>query len=84
MVKHKDLQQQLVDTKLHQAQELLKESEERHDREKDFVIIHVTGTYKKKSIHLLLYINVTVKDPLPLSDSPSPAAERSRGVSKDV
>lgn len=38
MVKHKDLQQQLVDAKLHQAQELLKESEERHDREKDFVM----------------------------------------------
>nr|XP_057903172.1 alpha-taxilin isoform X2 [Doryrhamphus excisus] len=38
MVKHKDLQQQLVDTKLHQAQELLKESEERHDREKDFLL----------------------------------------------
>lgn len=37
VVKHKDLQQQLVDAKLHQAQELLKESEERHDREKDFV-----------------------------------------------
>lgn len=40
VVKHKDLQQQLVDAKLHQAQELLKESEERHDREKEFVIIH--------------------------------------------
>lgn len=39
MVKHKDLQQQLVDAKLHQAQELLKESEDRHEREKDFVII---------------------------------------------
>lgn len=37
VVKHKDLQQQLVDAKLNQAQELLKESEERHDREKDFV-----------------------------------------------
>ena len=35
--KHKDLQQQLVDAKLHQAQELLKESEDRHQREKDFV-----------------------------------------------
>lgn len=40
MVKHKDLQQQLVDAKLHQVQELLKESEERHDREKEFVIIN--------------------------------------------
>lgn len=37
-VKHKDLQQQLVDAKLHQAQELLNESEERHEREKEFVI----------------------------------------------
>lgn len=37
VVKQKDLQQQLVDAKLHQAQELLKESEERHDREKEFV-----------------------------------------------
>lgn len=35
--KHKDLQQQLVDAKLQQAQELLKEAEERHQREKDFV-----------------------------------------------
>ncbi|MGH0183754.1 UNVERIFIED_CONTAM: hypothetical protein FKN15_012727 [Acipenser sinensis] len=34
--KHKDLQQQLVDAKLQQAQELLKESEDRHQREKDF------------------------------------------------
>lgn len=38
VVKHKDLQQQLVDAKLHQAQELLNESEERHEREKEFVI----------------------------------------------
>lgn len=35
--KHKDLQQQLVDAKLQQAQELLLESEDRHHREKDFV-----------------------------------------------
>ena len=35
--KHKDLQQQLVDAKLQQAQEMLKEAEERHQREKDFV-----------------------------------------------
>ncbi|XP_068603281.1 alpha-taxilin [Brachionichthys hirsutus] len=38
VVKHKDLQQQLVDAKLHQAQELLKESEERHEREKEFLL----------------------------------------------
>lgn len=37
-VKHKDLQQQLVDAKLHQAQELLNESEERHEREKEFLL----------------------------------------------
>ncbi|XP_029427733.1 alpha-taxilin [Rhinatrema bivittatum] len=36
--KHKDLQQQLVDAKLQQAQEMLKESEERHQREKDFLL----------------------------------------------
>lgn len=35
--KHKDLQQQLVDAKLQQTQEMLKEAEERHQREKDFV-----------------------------------------------
>lgn len=45
VVKHKDLQQQLVDAKLHQAQELLKESEERHDREKDFVGTSSESTY---------------------------------------
>ncbi|XP_058534225.1 alpha-taxilin isoform X2 [Ochotona princeps] len=36
--KHKDLQQQLVDAKLQQAQEMLKEAEERHQREKDFLL----------------------------------------------
>ncbi|XP_067317668.1 alpha-taxilin-like isoform X2 [Anolis sagrei] len=36
--KHKDLQQQLVDAKLHQAQEMLKKAEERHQREKDFLL----------------------------------------------
>lgn len=83
MVKHKDLQQQLVDTKLHQAQELLKESEERHDREKDFVSIHFTGRHIQKT-QSPLYMNVTIIYHLPSSDSPSPAAERSCGVSKDV
>ncbi|XP_077446333.1 alpha-taxilin isoform X2 [Stigmatopora argus] len=38
VVKHKDLQQQLVDTKLQQAAELLKESEERHNTEKHFLL----------------------------------------------
>lgn len=37
--KHKDLQQQLVDAKLLQAQEMLKEAEDRHQREKDFVSV---------------------------------------------
>nr|XP_028595013.1 alpha-taxilin-like isoform X1 [Podarcis muralis]XP_028595014.1 alpha-taxilin-like isoform X1 [Podarcis muralis]XP_028595015.1 alpha-taxilin-like isoform X1 [Podarcis muralis] len=36
--KHKDLQQQLVDAKLQQAQEMLKEAEDRHQREKDFLL----------------------------------------------
>ncbi|KAL1773327.1 alpha-taxilin [Sigmodon hispidus] len=36
--KHKDLQQQLVDAKLQQAQEMLKEAEERHQREKEFLL----------------------------------------------
>uniref|UniRef100_A0AAZ3SPS9 Taxilin alpha n=1 Tax=Oncorhynchus tshawytscha TaxID=74940 RepID=A0AAZ3SPS9_ONCTS len=38
--KHKDLQQQLVDAKLQQAQELLLESEDRHHREKDFLSLY--------------------------------------------
>lgn len=41
--KHKDLQQQLVDAKLQQAQEMLKEAEERHQREKDFVRLGPRG-----------------------------------------
>lgn len=41
--KHKDLQQQLVDAKLQQAQEMLKEAEERHQREKDFVRLRPQG-----------------------------------------
>lgn len=41
--KHKDLQQQLVDAKLQQAQEMLKEAEERHQREKDFVRLRLWG-----------------------------------------
>ena len=43
-MKHKELQQQLVDAKLHQAHELLKQSEERHEREKDFVSLEHTHT----------------------------------------
>ncbi|XP_069032450.1 alpha-taxilin [Embiotoca jacksoni] len=58
VVKHKDLQQQLVDAKLHQAQELLKESEERHDREKDFLLKEAVESQrmcelmKQQEVHL--------------------------------
>uniref|UniRef100_A0AAZ3RRE6 Taxilin alpha n=1 Tax=Oncorhynchus tshawytscha TaxID=74940 RepID=A0AAZ3RRE6_ONCTS len=38
--KHKELQQQLVDAKLHQSQGLLIESEDRHHREKDFLSLY--------------------------------------------
>lgn len=48
VVKQKDLQQQLVDAKLHQAQELLKDSEDRHDREKEFVMS--TSVQRKPSV----------------------------------
>lgn len=41
MFKQKDLQQQLVDAKLHQAQGLLKDSEDRHQKEKDFVSFYI-------------------------------------------
>ncbi|XP_078413601.1 beta-taxilin [Cetorhinus maximus] len=36
--KHKDLQQQLMDAKLGQAQELMKEAVERHQREKEYLL----------------------------------------------
>ncbi|KAM6899273.1 alpha-taxilin isoform 1-T1 [Xenentodon cancila] len=58
VVKHKDLQQQLVDAKLHQAQELLKESEERHEREKDFLLKEAVESQrmcelmKQQEVHL--------------------------------
>lgn len=76
VVKHKDLQQQLVDAKLHQAQELLKESEERHDKEKDFVIIFFTYAKKKNKLDLHMW-----RPGYCVSFS---AAERSGGVSKDL
>ncbi|XP_045154902.1 alpha-taxilin isoform X3 [Echinops telfairi] len=44
--KHKDLQQQLVDAKLQQAQEMLKEAEERHQREKDFLLKEAVESQK--------------------------------------
>ncbi|XP_041665530.1 alpha-taxilin isoform X2 [Cheilinus undulatus] len=58
VVKHKDLQQQLVDAKLQQAQELLKESEERHDKEKDFLLKEAVESQrmcelmKQQEVHL--------------------------------
>uniref|UniRef100_A0A8C9YST0 Taxilin alpha n=1 Tax=Sander lucioperca TaxID=283035 RepID=A0A8C9YST0_SANLU len=58
VVKHKDLQQQLVDAKLQQAQELLKESEERHDREKHFLLKEAVESQrmcelmKQQEVHL--------------------------------
>nr|XP_033791386.1 beta-taxilin [Geotrypetes seraphini] len=36
--KHRDIQQKLVDARLEQAQELIKEAEERHQREKDYLL----------------------------------------------
>lgn len=36
--KHRELQQKLVDVKLEQSQELMKEAEERHQREKEYVL----------------------------------------------
>ncbi|XP_048345539.1 beta-taxilin [Sphaerodactylus townsendi] len=36
--KHRELQQKLVDAKLEQSQELMKEAEERHQREKDYLL----------------------------------------------
>lgn len=73
VVKHKDLQQQLVDAKLQQAQELLKESEERHDREKEFV--SGTLTHSLTDISCLRAFTCCLC---------FLAAEGSRGVSEDV
>ncbi|KAL0961766.1 hypothetical protein UPYG_G00331450 [Umbra pygmaea] len=56
--KHKDLQQQLVDAKLHQAQEMLIESEDRHHREKDFLLKEAVESQrmcelmKQQEVHL--------------------------------
>ncbi|XP_053145594.1 beta-taxilin isoform X2 [Hemicordylus capensis] len=36
--KHRELQQQLVDAKLEQSQEMMKESEEQHQREKEYLL----------------------------------------------
>ncbi|XP_066529737.1 alpha-taxilin isoform X1 [Hoplias malabaricus] len=56
--KHKDLQQQLVDAKLHQAQALLKDSEERHQKEKEFLLKEAVESQrmyelmKQQEVHL--------------------------------
>uniref|UniRef100_A0AAR2KNM1 Taxilin alpha n=1 Tax=Pygocentrus nattereri TaxID=42514 RepID=A0AAR2KNM1_PYGNA len=56
--KHKDLQQQLVDAKLHQAQALLKDSEDRHQKEKEFLLKEAAESQrmyelmKQQEVHL--------------------------------
>nr|XP_055076228.1 alpha-taxilin [Misgurnus anguillicaudatus]XP_055076229.1 alpha-taxilin [Misgurnus anguillicaudatus] len=56
--KHKDLQQQLVDAKLHQAQTLLKDSEDRHQKEKEFLLKETAESQrmyelmKQQEVHL--------------------------------
>ncbi|RXN20291.1 alpha-taxilin-like protein [Labeo rohita] len=56
--KQKDLQQQLVDAKLHQAQGLLKDSEDRHQKEKDFLLKEAAESQrmyelmKQQEVHL--------------------------------
>lgn len=67
--KHKDLQQQLVDAKLQQAQEMLKEAEERHQREKDFVSLGAV----LRALRFLPCPSAEARSP------GSPRAERRRG-----
>lgn len=45
--KHKELQQQLMDTKLQRITEMMKEVEEKQQRERDFVSTHVPLLYAK-------------------------------------
>ncbi|XP_075395967.1 gamma-taxilin-like [Tenrec ecaudatus] len=45
--KHKDLEQKLVDAKLQQTRQLLKEIEERHQKERDFLLREVTESRHK-------------------------------------
>lgn len=84
VVKHKDLQQQLVDAKLHQAQELLKESEERHDREKEFVIRHQLTMLLQNTSIVLGPVGLHISEYCLSLSIFSSAAERSSGVSEDV
>lgn len=47
MFKHKELQQQLMDAKLQRITEMMKEVEEKQQRERDFVRISVcSGFYR--------------------------------------
>ncbi|XP_078094484.1 alpha-taxilin-like [Mustelus asterias] len=56
--KHKDLQQQLIDAKLQQAQELLKDAEERHQKEKEYLLKETVESQrmcelmKQQEVHL--------------------------------
>ncbi|XP_053563376.1 gamma-taxilin [Bombina bombina] len=45
--KHKELQQQLIDAKLQQTTHLMKEAEERHQRERQFLLNEATETRQK-------------------------------------
>ncbi|XP_075706530.1 gamma-taxilin isoform X2 [Rhinoderma darwinii] len=45
--KHKELQQQLIDAKLQQTTRLMKEAEERHQREREFLLNEATETRQK-------------------------------------
>ncbi|XP_075394967.1 gamma-taxilin isoform X1 [Tenrec ecaudatus] len=45
--KHKELQQQLVDAKLQQTTQLIKEAEEKHQREREFLLKEVTESRHK-------------------------------------
>ncbi|KAM5181751.1 gamma-taxilin [Mantella aurantiaca] len=45
--KHKELQQQLIDAKLQQTAQLMKEAEERHQREREFLLNEATETRQK-------------------------------------
>ncbi|XP_053310813.1 gamma-taxilin [Spea bombifrons] len=45
--KHKELQQQLIDAKLQQTTQLMKQAEERHQREREFLLNEATETRQK-------------------------------------
>ncbi|XP_040280672.1 gamma-taxilin [Bufo bufo] len=45
--KHKELQQQLIDAKLQQTTQLMKEAEERHQHEREFLLNEATETRQK-------------------------------------